>query len=335
MMREREISKYLVSRGYISSLIAMIIIFSIIVLFLYDRYSVAIWFSTEDTLRFSLTMLFYVGAIVILIISRFTMYALQDRVHMTITTYGWWLLSECLAIAILYTIITTTLFPVDGVSTPMIGIRALLCVAVMLSIPNLIISFYAAYRSKCEELEATQYQLQKIREENVRLMAINESDTRHKEQFEWHQRTNGRGPRMINLRDNNGALRMTINIDSLYYLESEDNYIKVHYKHNNKIVSYMLRCKTKLVEEMLQGTSMVRCHRSYLVNITKIKFVGEEKRLRFIILDDNTIKRIPLSKSYYDALLSSLDSAGCSLIKEAETFEPQAENNVANDDNKA
>ena len=315
-MKEREVSKYMVSRGYISSLIAIIVLFSLVVLLLYDKYSVAIWFSTEDTLRFSITMLFYIAAIVILIISRFVMYALQDRVQMTITKYTWWLASEAIAIAILYTIITVTLFPVDGVSMPMIGIRALLCVSIMLSIPNLAISFYAAYRSKCEELEAAQYQLQKIREENVRLTAINESDSRHKAQIEQTQRAVDRAPRMVKLHDNNGSLRLTINIDSLYYLESEDNYIKVYYKHNDKIASYMLRCKTKLVEQMLQGTGMVRCHRSYIVNIAKIRFVGEAHRMHFITMDDETIKRIPVSKSYHETLLSSLNAAGGDMSKE-------------------
>lgn len=305
VMKEKEIPKYLVSRGYISILIAIIVMFSVVVLLLYDRYSVAIWFSTEDTLRFSITMLFYIAAIVILIISRFTMNALQDRIQMTITKYTWWLACEAVAIAMLYTIMTIALFPTEGVSMPTIGIRALACVTVILTIPNVAISFYAAYRSKCEELVATQYQLQKIREENVRLMAINESDTRHKEKY-----NNERVPRMVNLRDNSGALRLTINIDSLYYLESEDNYIKVHYKHNDKIASYMLRCKTKLIEQMLQGTGMVRCHRSYIVNIAKIKFVGEANRMHFITMDDDTIKRIPVSKSYYDSLLGSLNSTG-------------------------
>jgi DNA-binding LytR/AlgR family response regulator len=320
-MPKREISKYVVSKGYISSLITMIIIFSIVVLLFYDKYSVAIWFSTEDTLRFSITMLFYIAAIVILIISRVTMNALQDRMEMTITKYGWWLVSECLAIAILYTIITITLFPVDGISTPMIGIRALLCVAVMLTIPNFIISFYAAYRSKCEELEATQYQLQKIREENVRLMAINESDTRHKEQI---TKKSSDRPRMVNLRDNSGTLRLTINIDSLYYLESEDNYIKIYYKHNDKIASYLLRCKTKLVEQMLQGTGMVRCHRSYIVNIAKIKFVGESHRMHFITMDDDTIKQIPVSKSYYTALLESLNAECGNMDKNQEELQVSA-----------
>ena len=103
------------------------------------------------------------------------MNALQDRIQMTITKYTWWLACEAVAIAMLYTIMTVALFPTEGVSMPTIGIRALACVTVILTIPNVAISFYAAYRSKCEELVATQYQLQKIREENVRLMAINES----------------------------------------------------------------------------------------------------------------------------------------------------------------
>ncbi len=308
-MARREIPKFLVSRGYISALIAFIVVFSIPFMVQYDKYSVAVWFSTSDMLKFCMTILFYVGAIVILIVSRYVMYELQDRVEMTITRYLWWLLCECVAIALFYTIITCALFPTEGVTTPMIAIRALLCVMAIISVPNGMISLYAAYRTKCEELEATQYQLQRIREENVRLAAINESDTRHMAvAAEMTQRANERAPRMVNLKDNSGTVKLTINIDSLYYLESDDNYIKVHYKHNDKIASYMLRCRTKLVEQMLQGTGMVRCHRSYIVNIAKIRFVGEEHRMHYISMDNETIKRIPVSKSYYESLMKELKS---------------------------
>lgn len=308
-MARREIPKFLVSRGYISALIAFIVVFSIPFMVQYDKYSVAVWFSTSDMLKFCMTILFYVGAIVILIVSRYVMYELQDRVEMTITRYLWWLLCECVAIALFYTIITSALFPTEGVTTPMIAIRALLCVMAIISVPNGMISLYAAYRTKCEELEATQYQLQRLHEENVRLAAINESDTRHMAvAAEITQRANERAPRMVNLKDNSGTVRLTINIDSLYYLESDDNYIKVHYKHNDKIASYMLRCRTKLVEQMLQGTGMVRCHRSYIVNIAKIRFVGEEHRMHYISMDNETIKRIPVSKSYYESLMKELKS---------------------------
>ena len=235
------------------------------------------------------------------------MYALQDRYIMTITRYLWWLMCENLAISLLYTIITLSLFPEPGVTFPSVGIRALFCVTLILAIPNGLILFYAAYHAKCEEFEAASYQLQKAREECRRLELMTKHEKQRREEAVAQAAADERSPRMIKLYDNSGTLRLTINEESLYYLESEDNYIKVHYKHNDKIATYMLRCRTKSVEESLQGTSLRRCHRSFIVNINKIRFVSEEHRLHFINLDDDSIRRIPLSKSYYDAILSSLN----------------------------
>jgi DNA-binding LytR/AlgR family response regulator len=115
---------------------------------------------------------------------------------------------------------------------------------------------------------------------------------------------------MVRFYDNGGTLRLTIDINALYYLESENNYINVHYKHNDKILSYLLRCKTSTVEKSLEGSSMVRCHRSYIINTGKIRFMGEEHRMHFVTLDDDSIKRIPVSKSYYQSLLASLNTVG-------------------------
>ena len=288
----------------------------------YEPFSLATWFSTNDTLHFSITILFYVAAIVIIIVSRSMMYALQDHYIMTITRYLWWLLCENVAISLLYTIFTISLFPKSGIHFPDVGIRALGCVTMILAIPNLLILFYAAYRAKCEEFEAVSYQLQRLREECRRLELMTQHEKERREEAVTQAAANERAPRMINLHDNNGTLRLTISEESLYYLESEDNYMKVHYKHNDKIASYMLRCRTRSVEESLQGTSLKRCHRSYIVNINKIRFVSEEHRLYFITLDDESIRKIPVSKSYYDSIYASLNMAQKrgemqSIVKEA------------------
>ena len=89
----------------------------------------------------------------------------------------------------------------------------------------------------------------------------------------------------------------------------------MHYKHNDKMHSYLLRCKTGTVEKSLEGSAMVRCHRSYIINTHKIRFMGEEHRMHFLTLDDESIKRIPVSKSYYSNLLSSLNTIGIQLPK--------------------
>lgn len=310
-IKEKEIPKFLISTRYISVVIAFIVLFSGLFLFIYQPFSLAVWFSTADSLSFSLSLLFYILSIIILVVSRITMYHLQDRVDLTTMTYIWWIMFENLAISLLYTLITIKFFPVEGISTPTIATRALMCVTLILVIPNALVLFYAAYKAKCEELQATQYRLQRLSEE-YRLL---ESNTQHelraaamvqsKTQPQQPQETT---PRMINLYDNNGMLRLTLNIDSLYYLESEDNYIKVYYKHNDKIVSYMLRCRTRSVEESLAGTCMVRCHRSFIVNINKISVMEDDRRMHYLSLDDDSIRRIPVSKSYYESLVAKLNT---------------------------
>lgn len=310
-IKEKEIPKFLISTRYISVVIAFIVLFSGLFLFIYQPFSLAVWFSTADSLSFSLSLLFYILSIIILVVSRMTMYHLQDRVDLTTMTYIWWIMLENLAISLLYTLITIKFFPVEGISTPTIATRALMCVTLILVIPNALVLFYAAYKAKCEELQATQYRLQRLSEE-YRLL---ESNTQHelraaamvqsKRQPQQSQETT---PRMINLYDNNGMLRLTLNIDSLYYLESEDNYIKVYYKHNDKIVSYMLRCRTRSVEESLAGTCMVRCHRSFIVNINKISVMEDDRRMHYLSLDDDSIRRIPVSKSYYESLVAKLNT---------------------------
>lgn len=304
-MSSSEIPKFLVSRRYISVVIAFILVFSVLFMLIYRPFSLAVWFSVDNSLRFGFTMLFYFGAIVTLILSRVLMYSVQNRIELTPITYMWWIMGENLIISLEYTLLTVNYFPVEGLSTPMLATRALMCVTLILAIPNAIVSFYAAYRSKCEELEVSQYQLQKMREE-YRLL---ENNTLH--ELKAAQQLPAKpepAPRMINLYDNGGTLRLTLNIDSLYYLESEDNYIRIFYKHNDKILSYMLRSRTRSIEESLKGTCMVRCHRSFIVNINKISVMEEEKRMHYIRLDDETIKRIPVSKSYYDTLVTSLNT---------------------------
>lgn len=301
---DREIPKFLVSRRYISVVIAFIILFSGLFLLVYQPFSLAVWFSVDDSLKFGFTLLFYIGAIVTLILSRVLMYTVHDRIEITAMNYIWWIMGENLLISLEYTLITVNYFPVEGLSTPLLAMRALMCVTLILVIPNALVSFYAAYMAKCEELEAAQYQLQRLGEE-YRLL---ENSKEHELKAAIVPQKQEVAPRMVNLYDNSGTLRLTLNIESLYYLESEDNYIRVYYKHNDKVLSYMLRCRTRSIEESLRGSCMVRCHRSFIVNINKISVMEEERRMHYIRLDDESIKRIPVSKSYYETLVTSLNT---------------------------
>ena len=298
---EREIPKYVVSRRYISVLIAFILLFSALFMLIYKPFSMAVWFGTSQTLNFSFTILFYLSSTVVLILSRTLMYTVYNRLDVTVMTYLWWIMAENLVISLIYTLITINFFPMPGITTPTLATRALLCVTIILALPNAFVLFYAAYCAKCEELEVSQYQYKQLEKEYRQL-------TNRQQDLLATTPQKKDTPKMINLHDNNGTLRLSINTDALYYLESEDNYIKVYYKHQERILSYMLRSRTRSVEESLKDTSMVRCHRSYIVNINKIQFMEEDKRMHYITLNDKSIARIPVSKSYYDKVVASLNA---------------------------
>ena len=306
-MTVNEIPKFMTSSRYITVTIASIVLFSAIFLFTYQPFSLAMWFSSTNMVSILFTLLFYVAAIVILILSRLIMFRLQDRYVITHGQYILWLAAEALVITLLYTYVTYRYFTGSGLTIVDISSRTLLCVTIIIAVPNLTVMFYAAYRTKCEELDAAQYEIERISEEYNRLLSEAEVERRVSEMLPKGEAQH-KSPHMVQFYDNGGTLRLTIDINALYYLESEDNYINVHYKHNDKILSYLLRCKISSIEKSLEGSTMVRCHRSYIVNTSKIRFMGEEHRMHFVTLDDESIKRIPVSKSYYSNLLSSLNT---------------------------
>jgi hypothetical protein len=110
-------------------------------------------------------------------------------------------------------------------------------------------------------------------------------------------------PKIINLFDHNGILRFSIKESDLYYIISQDNYVRIHYLNNGEMTSYMLRCPLKVIEKSIKGSSLIRCHRSYIVNISRIKVLRSEKDGFFIDMDYDGIAEIPISKSYSDTFM--------------------------------
>ena len=114
----------------------------------------------------------------------------------------------------------------------------------------------------------------------------------------------------ITLFDNSGNLKLVVSASSLYYLESDDNYIIVRYTDSRgDLKRYMIRSKMKTVEESFRGSSLVRCHRKYLVNMDKVKVLRKEKDGYELDLDNDTIPPIPVSKTYEGNVLASFNNS--------------------------
>lgn len=259
---------------------------------IYTPFSMTAWFSLSDTQDFGRTAAFYIVALAILTISKVGIYAVQNKIRFTYPRYILWIITEMIIISLFYTYFTFVFIPPAEESIWQIWIKAFGCLTLIIAIPYTIMTLYAAYKSKTEELEMLQYKMSLSSESTVLY------------------------PQLVNLYDYNGTLKLTISSDSLFYMESQDNYVKIYYENQGRLLSYMLRSRTKTIEENLADTSMVRCHRSYMVNVTKINHIKKGGKARYIVLNNNDIKPIPVSKSYFKNLVEKIDVFNSSILNQ-------------------
>jgi len=96
---------------------------------------------------------------------------------------------------------------------------------------------------------------------------------------------------------------------NIYYIEADDNYIKVWYDdHTGNVKQYMLRCRLKTVEESFAESDLVRCHRKYIINISRIQVLSKEKDGYQIDLGVDSIGAVPVSKTYEPMVLQKYNS---------------------------
>ena len=281
-----DVPKFLLRKKYLIESVLLVVLFSIIFMLLYSPFSATAWFGVYPLSRLLTTISFYVVSLVLLSLGKCLLYRYCADRSLSVRGYLWWIAGEFLVVALLYILFTIAFGLRGSALTPAFYLRVVLCVSLTLSIPYALITLYAGYRGKNEELN---------------LMKLNRSLEGDPE----------RG-HLIHFNDNNGVLKISVDVDKLYYIESQDNYVRIYYELEGKLPSYMLRCKTQRIEEMLTGTPLIRCHRSYIVNTHKIKFYKNNHDRATIVLTHPEAKQIPVSKSYYKTvtrLVASLPPA--------------------------
>ena len=191
-----------------------------------------------------------------------------------------WFLGEFVVIAVVYLLFTQHWFESDIPITFRLVARASLCVGMILSIPYLIFGLLASNRAKTEEIDALKLSLK--------------------------DQAAAQGTNLVHFYDFNGVLRISIEVEKIYYIASQDNYVEIRYEMGGKLLNYLLRCRTTRLEKQLESTPLVRCHRSYIVNVDNVTQFKREKANAFLVLSHPEAKRIPVSKSYYKTIAEHL-----------------------------
>ncbi len=224
---------------------------------------------------------FYAGFVVVLgmlvvIISRVIMSQIRKRLTITIAGYSLMTALEVLAMTGFYMMIQKVFLKDDRFWFE-VYYTAIENTSLILLIPYLISILYFAWQDKKQNLD------QLLR-----------------------QKENGDKPRFIPFADENGEVRITLNLADLLYIEANENYVLIHFVENDKPERFLLRNSMKGVEGQLALFPVVRCHRSYLVNTLRIKVAKKDKSGLIIQLHAPTSIQLPVSATFKDKIINAL-----------------------------
>ena len=283
MILNEKLPRYLLGKYQLIGTVTFSVLFVLVFLNIYIPFSDTAWFGLGDSVMFLLTVVFVAVAILILICSRIIMYKTRNIFSLTYASYTIWCLLEIAAVCSFYTWLTLDITAVSDEPVMKIFVRSLLYGTIAIGIPYLISGMYFAIIDKNNTIRLMNY-------ENV----VTDEPAKAESQNQ-----------KITLFDNSGTLKLSLNPENLYYIESDDNYIKVWYTDSKgELKQYMLRCRLKTVEESFKGSALVRCHRKYVVNIKKVSMLRKESEGYVLDLDNESIPPISVTKTYTDTVLS-------------------------------
>jgi DNA-binding LytR/AlgR family response regulator len=109
---------------------------------------------------------------------------------------------------------------------------------------------------------------------------------------------------MFNFYDEKGELKLSVRPEMVYYIESADNYAVIHYLNGNKLDKIFLRNTLKNIEWRFRDRNVVRCHRSYIINLNKVQMLRRDENEMLLDFGDDRVPPIPVSKGYVENVVN-------------------------------
>lgn len=98
--------------------------------------------------------------------------------------------------------------------------------------------------------------------------------------------------------DEYGKEKISLRLEDILFLESSDNYVDIYYLNGEQLEKYVLRNTLKKLEESLSKHAIIRCHRSFMVNL--INVLAKHKKGKGLELELRSYPKhkIPVSQRY-------------------------------------
>lgn len=281
----KKVPKYLLEKRNQVIMVLFVSIFAVIFINIFKPFGSEQWIGKQDITqtRYLLwsTLLVTIGMTVVAI-SRIIMYLHSRNPEHSITyiKYVLWVFIELLLLSGAFTllrILVSKHLNLDNEDPLEIYKNAMQNTSLIIGIPYFICILYFSYRERTTRLK-------ELMDENIGVKNCS----------------------LISIRDTRGVLQLSVAKENLLYIESADNYICIWYQKNELIKKHLMRITMKEMSEQLADTNIVRCHRSYMVNLDLVKVIRREKENLFLELGISGVKEIPISKTYGETVLRRL-----------------------------
>jgi hypothetical protein len=111
--------------------------------------------------------------------------------------------------------------------------------------------------------------------------------------------------RLVHFTSENEKDNVAIALDQLLYLEAQDNYVAVMHLEQGVRRGVLVRTSLKRLEASLDEPLLRRCHRSFIVNLQRVRSCHGNRHGLKLGLEDGD-KPIPVSRAYTETILALL-----------------------------
>jgi DNA-binding LytR/AlgR family response regulator len=286
---EKRIPDYLTDRKNTVSFILFTAVFALIFINIYAPFGIDKWLDYTDVQLFFYSSIVILIGMLVIVISRILLFVVARKRPIKYLTYAAWIAGEIVVLALVYALIQWFFIRVGNDFVVMFR-NSIRTTAYIILLPYLISWLYLSFKDKYLTLE-------KIEKKNSSLPMNDVPETRA-----------GVSLSMVSFHDEKGVLKFSLKKEDLLYIEAADNYIIVHYLASRKPARYMIRTTLKRIEQNMPDTGLVRCHRSYIVNIDMVKFIRKEKEGLIIGFESPEDLTVPISKTYIDGFIRKLSN---------------------------
>jgi DNA-binding LytR/AlgR family response regulator len=272
----RKIPPFIYKRSNLTLLVIFTAVFALFFINIYKPFESPQWYPITQFEYFLYSSLIILTGVLVVVISRIIMFYYTKKRTLTYWDYIIWVIGEIFFMSLFYTLYSYTL---DETRDFMEVYRSsVINTSLILLLPYIITLLFLSWKENSRRVKELEKELEHG-DANTQLSAG-----------------------ILTFHDEKGELLLSIKKDSLLYLEAADNYVSVWYLSKSGVNKYLVRNTLREMEERFLQSAVVRCHRSFMVNLDQVKIAKRTRSGIVLDLGTDKVPDIPVSRTYADRI---------------------------------